>query len=691
MIKINENRNLKALIILISIFLTNISNLNSQWQSAGPYNGQSHAIEVKGYNIVSGTWTGVLYSTNGGNNWVQSNLSGMEKKTTSFVVSENFIFAGITGGIYVSSDDGINWQQSLNIENISSLAAGSGNIYGGCETSPGSGGVLATTNNGTNWSHIGLNGKHILSLITSGNYLVVGTLNEGIFITTNNGSNWINTSTVFGKSQCLASNNNFIYAGTNSYGIIISSNYGLNWVQSSLNSENVLSLEVIGDNIFAGTLNSGFFVSTNAGLSFTQYTFPFDIRSLGIFNSNIFAGTTFDGIYKSTNNGANWSKTNFNNQKIVGLSTDGIKIFAGSYNNGVQFSTNGATLWVQSDMVNQNVNSVAIYGNEVFAGTEAICSGIGMMRSTNGGLNWHEAGFYYDVLVSSVVMSGSNLLVGAWTCVDQGGVYLSTDKGNTFTNTLSGQDVFSIYANGNNVYAGMANNLSSTFGGINVSTNSGYNWQYIGPLNKTIYSVTTSGNRIYAGTGTGVQVTTNNGINWTQTSLNTGRIRSLLSTGNYLFAGTEANGVYFSSNNGTTWAQKNQGWINNMDVRKLILLNNKIYAGTFGSSVYVRDLAEIVSVKNISSEIPSGYSLSQNYPNPFNPVTNIKFSVPKDGHASLKIYDIAGKLVATYLDEYVKAGHYNAEVDGSELSSGTYFYTLKTDNFMETKKMILLK
>ena len=94
---------------------------------------------------------------------------------------------------------------------------------------------------------------------------------------------------------------------------------------------------------------------------------------------------------------------------------------------------------------------------------------------------------------------------------------------------------------------------------------------------------------------------------------------------------------------------------------------------------------------NNQNEFASEYNLAQNYPNPFNPTTNIKFSIPKDGHATLKIYDVLGNEVATYLDEVVKAGIYNAEFDGSNLASGIYFYTLKSGNFVDTKKMSLVK
>lgn len=91
------------------------------------------------------------------------------------------------------------------------------------------------------------------------------------------------------------------------------------------------------------------------------------------------------------------------------------------------------------------------------------------------------------------------------------------------------------------------------------------------------------------------------------------------------------------------------------------------------------------------SEIPEKYLLSQNYPNPFNPRTLIKFAVPEDGNVSLKVYNMVGAEVKTLVEGIHKAGEYNIYFDGSEFSSGVYFYTLRTDKFTATKKMILIK
>lgn len=99
----------------------------------------------------------------------------------------------------------------------------------------------------------------------------------------------------------------------------------------------------------------------------------------------------------------------------------------------------------------------------------------------------------------------------------------------------------------------------------------------------------------------------------------------------------------------------------------------------------------LVSVKHTSDLTPKEFSLSQNYPNPFNPTTNISFSIKHSGMSSIKIYDLIGREIATLLDEYLTAGNYSIEWRGATLSSGVYFYQMRSGNFVATKKMILQK
>ena len=106
----------------------------------------------------------------------------------------------------------------------------------------------------------------------------------------------------------------------------------------------------------------------------------------------------------------------------------------------------------------------------------------------------------------------------------------------------------------------------------------------------------------------------------------------------------------------------------------------------------------IGNVKNnklliISGEflVPIEYKLEQNYPNPFNPNTTIKFSIPKDVQVNLSVYNILGEKVKELKNEVIKPGYYEIEFYASTLVSGVYLYRIKAGDFVQTKKMILLK
>lgn len=89
--------------------------------------------------------------------------------------------------------------------------------------------------------------------------------------------------------------------------------------------------------------------------------------------------------------------------------------------------------------------------------------------------------------------------------------------------------------------------------------------------------------------------------------------------------------------------------------------------------------------------LPTEYTLSQNYPNPFNPSTTIQYQIPQSGNVTLKVYDVIGNEVALLVDEMKQQGNYQVSFDASALSSGIYIYRLIASDFVETKKMILLK
>jgi len=89
--------------------------------------------------------------------------------------------------------------------------------------------------------------------------------------------------------------------------------------------------------------------------------------------------------------------------------------------------------------------------------------------------------------------------------------------------------------------------------------------------------------------------------------------------------------------------------------------------------------------------VPGKFELSQNYPNPFNPKTTIDFNIPSDMKVTLKIFDVSGREIISPVNEFKTAGYYSINFDGSNLSSGIYFYTLKAGSFSITKKFVILK
>jgi len=108
-------------------------------------------------------------------------------------------------------------------------------------------------------------------------------------------------------------------------------------------------------------------------------------------------------------------------------------------------------------------------------------------------------------------------------------------------------------------------------------------------------------------------------------------------------------------------------------------------------------IAKLGLVTGIEEEfaLPQSFNLSQNYPNPFNPTTKIKYQIPELSFVTIKVYEVLGNEVTVLINEEKQAGSYEVEFSAiggaTNLSSGIYFYRLQTPNFIQTKKMILLK
>jgi hypothetical protein len=121
-----------------------------------------------------------------------------------------------------------------------------------------------------------------------------------------------------------------------------------------------------------------------------------------------------------------------------------------------------------------------------------------------------------------------------------------------------------------------------------------------------------------------------------------------------------------------------------------LYFSNNGYSYTYYCDELYAYYDQITSIEK-TANLPLQFSLSQNYPNPFNPRTTIKYSIPRQDFVTLKIYNTLGQEVAALVNEEKQPGSYHIVFDASALSSGVYFYRLKSGSFSKIRKLVLLK
>ena len=140
-------------------------------------------------------------------------------------------------------------------------------------------------------------------------------------------------------------------------------------------------------------------------------------------------------------------------------------------------------------------------------------------------------------------------------------------------------------------------------------------------------------------------------------------------------------------------------WCSISDDGQTVIGSGKaVHARAFGNggiyyNVFIDSSASalVTGIHNIQSGAPSKFELSQNYPNPFNPTTLVNYTVAKDGLVNITVYDVLGREVATLVNKFERVGNYSISFDASNLNSGIYLYRIRTDNFTDSKKMVLVK
>jgi len=389
---------------------------------------------------------------------------------------------------------------------------------------------------------------------------------------------------------------------------------------------------------------------------------------------------------------------------------------------GIRRSTNSGTTWINS-FQHYTARTLELGDNGyVFAVSwdYPANNSEGLWVSTNEGETWgnhrYLAGSGNNIFSVLVKDNNQTVYIGTRT-----GVLKSTDGGFGFISVNNGIPAKSwvrdlAAAPGGEIAAATTN-------GVFISTNNGINWSQVSgvPAADTVVSLEFDNTSNFDGGSKLLMGTDNKSIyqSLEESEYLFALLFYIFSEGNSEVADmriilgaflaceypetNNGGGVSMSTNGGANFTKINEGLPNNpktsaLGVRVIQRLDNievlETYVGLFensnnGAKIFKRTFP--IGIHQISTKVPNVFSLSQNYPNPFNPMTKIKFDVAKVSNVNITVFDVLGRHITTLINEKLEAGTYETEWNANNVPGGVYFYRIETENFSETKKMLMVK
>lgn len=363
----------------------------------------------------------------------------------------------------------------------------------------------------------------------------------------------------------------------------------------------------------------------------------------------------------------------------------------------VRRTTDGGATWTNANP-NPGVINGDVYNIEALDANTAWCttspSATFIYKTTNGGTNWVQVYTLAGAFLNAIKMTSPTIGFATGDPVGGNWLILATTDGGSNWAVLSAPP--GTGDGRNNCFQVSLPNMwfGTGQGSVWRSTNAGLNWTSSAttPLTTQVLGIKFNNASTGLVGGASMVKTTDGGATWSALIVpGTGNISGIEGTGSdYWFV--RGTGIYRSTDGGTNFTQVHTAVGTLNDIKIATGSNGCLVGWTCASGGNIAKMTGTpVGIGNNNNEIPQNYALMQNYPNPFNPVTNINFSIPVASYTELKVYDAIGREVAVLFSSNAPAGNHTVKFDAAELSSGVYFYTLKSGNFTETKKMALIK
>ncbi|TRZ64810.1 T9SS C-terminal target domain-containing protein [bacterium] len=389
----------------------------------------------------------------------------------------------------------------------------------------------------------------------------------------------------------------------------------------------------------------------------------------------------------STLFGVSFAKSN----PSIGFTVGEAGFILGTIDRGVNWFTSSQNVayWLQSSSV-VNTNTTFVVGFDPFLGWQKI------RRTTTGGSYWDDLWGNAVTNLYSVSFSDAN----HGTAVGRFATVIRTVDGGVNWNYQNPGTIYDLLG------VSFVNNqtgwIVGALGTIRKTTNGGDLWLNQTSPDTNKLNCVSFYNELY-GTAVGIvgmiATTSNGGFTWVRRTVpGIGvSLNGVSQTSQYNITVVGNSGTILRSNDGgNNWYNQPSGFPNETLYSVWFLdAYTGVAVGSAGLILRTSNAGgnfnNVISVNESGSEIPNKFELEQNYPNPFNPSTVINYSLPVNSNVSLKVYSSNGREIEQMVNSKQTAGKYSVNFNAVNLPSGIYFYTLITDKFRETKKMILIK